>query len=323
MLVLPILLTLLLLGLVGAGLFWGLAYARRVRQDREARLSLITRSGAAAGADTALVKAAQTGPGWLAELSVSTRHVFSLGLSHDWGMHASAVLLLAMAVCGAAASWLLLRTTFHLPLILAGAITPIMFLLLPRMWLKHEQNASDQKFVAAFPETIDMMIRMLRAGLPVTETIRAIGAEASPPVNLVFAQIADQMGIGIGFEDALSLASIRIGLPDFRFFAISISLQRTTGGNLTSTLAILSDIMRKRRAMRQKGKAVTGEVRMSAYVLGGIPFFVIGAMLVVSPRYLTPLFTDTRGNVILGIAGAMMFAGFTSIRMMLRSVTEV
>jgi tight adherence protein B len=322
MLILPILLTLVLLGLIGASLFVALGYFRRLRQEREARIALVTGSGGTVE-DLATAHSEQPESGWLAELASSVRHVFSFGLARNWGMRAAPVLLLGIALCGAASSWLLLRKGFHLSLFAVGPVTLIMFFLLPRMWLKHEQNAADQKFVAVFPETIDMMIRMLRAGLPVTATIRAIGAEAAPPVNHVFAHIADQMEIGIPFEDALSIAGRDIGLPDFRFFAVSISLQRATGGNLTATLGILSEIMRKRRAMRQKGKAVTGEVRMSAYVLGAVPFFVIGAELVLSPRYLMPLFTDPRGNVIIGIAAVMMFAGFASIRMMLRSVTHV
>jgi tight adherence protein B len=176
--------------------------------------------------------------------------------------------------------------------------------------------------VSLFPDTIDMMIRMLRAGMPVTAAIRAVGIEAPPPVNLVFAHIADEMQIGISFEDALASAAAQVGLPDFRFFAVSISLQRTTGGNLAVTLDILADIMRKRRAMRQKGKAVTGEVRMSAYVLAGIPLFVIGALVVVSPDYLKPLIYDRRGNIIIGVAVLSISIGFMTIRQMLRSVTQ-
>lgn len=318
--ILPILLTFLWLAILGAVLFAALGLARRVRQAREARLVLILPNG---NGNSDIAEAAPAGPGWGAKLTNSLRHWFSLGLQRNWGMRARPPLLCAMALGGAAVAWLLLHTTLHLSLLIAAPAALMMFFLLPRQWLKHEQNSADQKFVAAFPETIDMMIRMLRAGLPVTATIRAIGSEAAPPVNRVFAHIADQMEIGIAFEDALSISGNEIGLPDFRFFAVSISLQRATGGNLSSTLGILSDIMRKRRAMRQKGRAVTGEVRMSAYVLGGIPFLVIGAMLIVSPHYLQPLISDRRGNIIVGIAAIMMFAGFATIRTLLRSVTQV
>ncbi len=175
----------------------------------------------------------------------------------------------------------------------------------------------------AFPDTIDMVIRMLRAGVPITGAVRSVGEEAPPPVNELFANLADQMAIGITFEDALAKAGQRVGLPDFRFFVVAVSLQRATGGNLATTLDILSDIMRKRRAMRMKARATTGEVRMSAYVLGAIPFLVIGGLLVITPNYLEPLIDDPRGNVIIAMAVGSLVIGFGIIRHMMHSVTDL
>jgi tight adherence protein B len=192
----------------------------------------------------------------------------------------------------------------------------------PRMLLKHQQSRADRKFIEAFPESIDMAIRMLRAGVPITGAIRAVGEEAPPPVNKVFTSLADQMAIGITLEDALATASQRIGLTDFRFFSVAITLQRTAGGNLATTLDILSDLMRKRRAMRLKAKASTGEVRMSAYVLGAIPFLVIGGLVVMTPDYLQPLLVDPRGRVIIAIAVGFLVLGFGTIRQLMHSVTS-
>jgi tight adherence protein B len=175
-----------------------------------------------------------------------------------------------------------------------------------------------------FPDTIDMVTRMLRAGVPVTGAVREVGNEAPPPVNDVFTSLADQMAIGITFEEALASAGERIGLPDFRFFVVAISLQRATGGNLASTLDILSDIMRKRRAMRLKARATTGEVRMSAYVLGAIPFLVIGGLLLMTPDYLQPLISRTRAATSsLPWPWAALVIGFVTIGRMMRSVTTV
>jgi tight adherence protein B len=130
------------------------------------------------------------------------------------------------------------------------------------------------------------------------------------------------MAIGITFEDALAAAGQRIGLTDFRFFTVAITLQRATGGNLATTLDILSDLMRKRRAARLKAKATTGEVRMSAYVLGAIPLLIIGGLFVITPDYLQPLFVDPRGRIIIAVAAASMLTGFGTIRQMMRSVTR-
>lgn len=311
-------LVLLLLLVVGAGLFAALVAARRARQAREARVALIVRRpGAVATAPDAVQV-----PGLRRTVGVMLRGWFAVGLKHDWGMHAGPEMLGLVGLCGGIGAWGLVGHLLGAAPPIAASAAFVAFLWAPRQLLKHEQSGADQTFVSLFPDAIDMMIRMLRAGLPVTAAIRAVAAEAAPPVNLVFGRIADQMGIGIAFEDALSAAAEQVGLADFRFFAVAISLQRATGGNLAVTLDILSDIMRKRRAMRLKGRAVTGEVRMSAYVLGGIPFFVIGAMLIAAPGYLQPLISDRRGNIIVGAAVLLLIMGFGSIGYLLRSVTK-
>jgi tight adherence protein B len=319
---LPVLIALLLLISVGAGLFAALLHVRRRRHELQAHIGLVTRKGSVPAGQGTSQSGLQVS-GWSADLAIRLRDWFAVGLSHTWGMRAGPVLLCLMAFGGACSAWLLLRTSLHFSAVVAGAATLAAFFLAPRAWLKHEQNGTNQQFLALFPDTIDMVIRMLRAGLPVTAAIRAVANEAPPPVNRVFGNIADQMGIGITFEDALAVAAEQVGLPDFRFFAVAISLQRATGGNLATTLDILSDIMRKRRAMRLKGKAVTGEVRMSAYVLAAIPFVVIGGLLVASPDYLQPLISDRRGNVIVGLAVGSLIVGFATIRQMMRSVTHV
>ena len=319
---LPVLLVLVLLAVAGASFFAALMQARKARRELEAHMGLIAHRGAAlASDDTPPFEVPETG--WRVDLAIRLRRGFTLGLSHNWGMRAGSLVLLTLAIGGGLGAWLLLHSSLHFSAMASGGAAFVACFAVPRMWLKHEQKSADQQFVALFPDAVDMMIRMLRAGMPVTAAIRAVGAEAAPPVNRVFARIADQMQIGIAFEDALATAARQVGLPDFRFFAVSISLQRATGGNLAVTLDILSDIMRKRRAMRLKGRAVTGEVRMSAYVLGAMPFLVIGVLVVVSPDYLLPLLTDRRGNIIIGIATLSMTVGFVTIRQMMRSVTQV
>jgi tight adherence protein B len=318
---LPVLITLLLLIFSGASLFAALVHVGRKRRELQARVRLVAPKGGMAGGQDSSQSDLEAS-GRRAALEIRFRQWFTFGLSQTWGMRAGLIPLCLMAFGGACGAWLLLRTSLHFSLVAAVAATLAAFFLAPRAWLKHEQNGANQQFLALFPDTIDMVIRMLRAGLPVTAAIRAVANEAPPPVQRVFSQIADQMAIGIAFEDALAAAAEQVGLLDFRFFAVAISLQRATGGNLATTLDILSDIMRKRRAMRMKGKAVTGEVRMSAYVLAAIPFVVIGGLLVASPDYLQPLISDRRGNVIVGLAIASLIVGFATLRQMMRSVTQ-
>jgi tight adherence protein B len=100
-------------------------------------------------------------------------------------------------------------------------------------------------------------------------------------------------------------------------------LQHLTGGNLAATLEVLSDIVRKRRAVRMKAKATTAEIRVSGYVLASLPFLIVLTLLLIQPGYLTPLFTDPRGHIILLMAAGGLAAGGLTMRQMMRSVTSI
>ncbi len=315
---LTVLIVLVVLLVLGTALTMALVQTRDQRRELEAHLRLVT-------GEEPEEKKPETDKDTpdIGGVGALVRHFFAFGLKRSWGMRAAPMLLFILASAGGLIAWTTLRSGLHTSLASAVAGSVAMAFLAPRFWLKRQQSAAEQQFMALFPDVIDMAIRMLRAGMPVTVAIRAVGNEAPPPVNRVFAHIADQMAIGIAFEDSLAAAAGQVGLPDFSFFAVAISLQRAAGGNLAATLNILSDIMRKRRATRLKAKAVTGEVRMSAFILGAIPLLVIGALLVMSPDYMAPLMNDPRGNMILVMAVGSLLLGFGTIRQMLRSVTEV
>jgi tight adherence protein B len=196
-------------------------------------------------------------------------------------------------------------------------------IVLPRAILRRQQSRAEAAFMNHFPAAIDMAIRMLRAGLPVTAIVRVIGREAPSPINQVFTRLADQLEIGLSFTEALNAMSERIGLADFRFFVMAVSLQSDTGGNLATTLETLSAIIRKRREIRLQARSSTAEVRVSALLLGGLPLLVTVLLLVTNPRYLLPLFADRRGNLIVLVALAMLGFGVVSMRQMMRRVTRV
>lgn len=319
---LPWLLLLAVLVAIGVGLSVTLMRVRRTRQAFERHVRLVGNGG---GKDPVVGEAALTAlreSGWRMVMGRQIRGICAFGLPRQWGMTAGGFTLILIGSGAAGLTWLVLQSALHWSIWTTVAITIIAFFLAPRTWLKHQQGGADRQFMEVFPDAIEMVIRMLRAGLPITAAVRAVGDEASPPVNEVFTNLADKMAIGITFEDALTAAGQRIGLPDFRFFAVAISLQRATGGNLATTLDILSDLMRKRRAARLKAKATTGEVRMSAYVLGAIPFLIIGGLLIMTPAYLQPLIEDQRGRGIIAVATTSMLIGFGIIRQMMRSVTN-
>lgn len=257
---------------------------------------------------------------WMSRSEELLKRLFSVGLSRRWGAEITGRALLLCAFGAAIGGWLLAHSVLRFPDWLAGLIALIGFFLLPRLVLSIEQARADAKFTDLFPDGIDMVIRMLRAGLPVTAAIRTVGAEAPVPVSTVFAELADQVEIGIPLSDALITAGERIQLPDFRFFTVSVALQHATGGNLAASLEILAEIIRRRRALRLKARAVTAEVRMTSYILGAIPFVIIAGLLVINPAYLEPMVSDPRGQLISGMAIASMIAGFLTMRGMTRRV---
>jgi tight adherence protein B len=248
---------------------------------------------------------------------------FTLGMARTWGMNANPMTLTLIGAAAAFATWFLLHGVLKFPSVIWSPAMVLAFWLCPNMLARMSQGKSDQRFLDLFPDAIDMIVRMLRAGLPVSAAIRNVAREAAPPMDSVFTSLADQIDIGIAFDEALAIGSERIGLPDFRFFAAAVTLQRTTGGNLAATLEILGDIIRRRRVVRLKARAATAEVRISAYVLGVLPFIVIAGLLIVSPSYLNPLITDPRGNVILVVAAAMLAMAFLVMRHMTRSAVRM
>lgn len=252
----------------------------------------------------------------------SIRDIFAFGLPYRWGMQAGALALLPLACVSAALAWLLVRVLLHLSLAYSIIAAMAAFALIPRLYLTRQQSREEAEFIDYFPDAIDMLVRMVRAGLTIMNAIRSVGNEAPSPLNRVFTNLADQVDIGIILEDALMQMGDRIGLPDFRFFVVAVSLQHATGGNIAATLDILSDIIRKRRAIRLKARATTAEVRVSAYVLAALPFVVIGGLLLLSPAYLQPLVSDPRGNAIVGAAILLLILGFVSMRQMMRRATR-
>ncbi len=174
------------------------------------------------------------------------------------------------------------------------------------------------KFLGKFPESIDLMVRGLKSGLPVSETIKTVGAEIEDPVGVEFRRVISDLQVGRQIEEALWRCADRIGLPEFRFFVVCISVQRETGGNLGETLENLSDILRKRRAAKLKVKSLSAEATFSAYLIGSLPFIMTGLIYLVNPSYISVLFTDPRGIGLLVAAGTWMSMGVAVMAKMIR-----
>ena len=141
-----------------------------------------------------------------------------------------------------------------------------------------------------FPDAIDLIVRALRSGLPVSEAIVGAGHEIADPVGAELRLVEGGMRMGRDLESLLWDTAKRIDAPEFRFFVIALSVQRETGGNLAETLANLSDVLRRRRQMQAKAHAMASETRATTMILGGLPVAVILVLTLTSPAYLAPLY---------------------------------
>jgi tight adherence protein B len=252
-------------------------------------------------------------------LNRNIRSLFTYRMTRTWGVTAKPSYLLMAGLVVAAALGGATGLALHLPGYIAWLVAAVGFFLLPRFLVGRQQRRADAQFSDLLPDAIDMVVRMVRAGLPVGAALRTVGDEADPPLSTVFNSVANLADIGVPLAEALAATGETVGSPDFRFFGVAVALQQATGGNLAATLETLSEIIRKRRAVRLKAQAATAEIRVSAIVLGVIPFFIVGVLLVVSPGYLQPLISDPRGNMIAGAAVLGLLLAFVTMRTMMRT----
>ncbi len=150
------------------------------------------------------------------------------------------------------------------------------------------------KFTARFPDAIDLMVRGLRSGLPISETLGIVADEIQGPIGDEFRTVSDKMKIGRSMEAALQETADRLGTPEFQFFVITLAIQRETGGNLAETLANLADVLRKRAQMKLKIKAMSSESKASAWIVGALPFIVFILIWFINGKYMQTFFTDER-----------------------------
>ena len=178
---------------------------------------------------------------------------------------------------------------------------------LPHMYVGGLINKRLAAFNKMFPDAIDLIVRGLKSGLPVTESLGAAGKEFADPIGTEFTEVVDKIRFGKTMEQALWEAAQRLTTPDFKFFVITLSIQRETGGNLAETLGNLSDILRKRQQLKLKIKAMSSEGKASAYIIGALPFLMFGIILLMNYDYASTLFTDPRA--IAASVGGMLWMG--------------
>ncbi len=201
-------------------------------------------------------------------------------------------------VCGIIAAFPFYLITGNL--LIAVVVLVVCAFALPRGALSYLRKRRINKFVEYFPEALDVIIRGVKAGLPLGECFRLIANEGQEPVRSEFKTIVDAQAVGITLGDAIERFAQRVPVAEASFFAIVISLQQKTGGNLSEALSNLARVLRERKKLKAKVKAVSAEAKASAGIIGSLPFLVGGAVTFLNPDYMSLLYMTTPGHMVLG-----------------------
>jgi len=194
-----------------------------------------------------------------------------------------------------------------LPLLLAIFVGILVGVGLPHMMVGKMIKRRIKQFLARFPDAIELLVRGLRSGLPISETLGVVASEVPDPVGGEFRGVADRMRIGRTMEQALQETADKLNTPEFQFFVITLAIQRETGGNLAETLGNLADVLRKRMQMKLKINAMSSESKASAYIIGSLPFIVFALIWWINPTYMGGFFTDQR--LMIAAAGGGVWMG--------------
>lgn len=188
---------------------------------------------------------------------------------------------------------------------------------LPRFVLGFLIAGRHKKMINQFADGLDIIVRGVKSGLPLNECIRIIAKESPEPLRKEFLTFADNLSMGLGLERSLAALYKRMPLQEINFFAIVLTIQSKAGGNLSEALGNLSSVIRSRKMMREKVKALSSEAKASAMIIGALPFAVGIMVFLTTPDYIMQLFITETGHVILAVATVMMTSGIMVMRNMI------
>ncbi len=188
---------------------------------------------------------------------------------------------------------------------------------LPRWLLGYRRKKRQQAFIKEFPNAIDIIVRGVKSGLPLGDCMRIVASESQEPVRSEFRAIVDTQNVGMILSDSIERLYTRVGLPEANFFAIVIAIQSKSGGNLSEALGNLSRVLRDRQKMKGKIQAMSMEAKTSAWIIGSLPVFVGGIVSIISPDYVSALWTKPVGQMLLAFSAFWMLIGILSMRKMI------
>jgi Flp pilus assembly protein TadB len=303
--------------LIGGALFASMRADRR-RESRQQRLRAVVATGPSEDAPTLSLRRPLTRAG-IRDLFLLSK--FWLRLEAAFAAAGNRIGLPHLAVTGVAAAGMTVLFSKKIM-----AFNPALVVLLgiaaavaaPMVLLRFLQSRYQNKFLDPFPDALDLMCRAVRAGLPVFEAMEVASREIIAPVGTELARTLEEMRIGVDIDEALQHTADRIRVADFRFFVVALTLQRRTGGGLAETLSNLSRIIRRRKEIRVKARALTAESKASAAVLGMLPFAVGALLFLLNPGLMSVLFDDPRGRFMLGMALLSLAIGIAVMALIIR-----
>ena len=204
---------------------------------------------------------------------------------------------------------LVLLVLVQVPIYLAPVFAVAAAYLLPRMWVNRKRRKYQAAFLDELPNAVEAIVRGVKTGLPLNDSMRVVAKDAKEPVKSEFARVLDQQAVGMSMTEAVAVLLDRVPLPEVNFFVVVIAVQQQAGGNLSEALGNLAKVLRNRKKMKQKIKAMSSEAKASAGIIGSLPFVVGTLVSVVSPAYLGPLFSTPIGQIWLGVGVIMLMAG--------------
>jgi tight adherence protein B len=188
----------------------------------------------------------------------------------------------------------------------------------PALLLRFVQSRYQRQFLERFPDALDLIVRAVRAGLPLPEAINVVTRQTRPPVSTEFRRIIDEVRIGAEMEEALQRAAARIRAPDFHFFMVSLLVQRQTGGGIAETLSSLAAIIRQRRALHQKSRALSAEAQTSAAIIAAMPVVGGTGLFLINHELMRTLVVDPRGRFMLGVAMFSALSGIIAMKALIK-----
>jgi tight adherence protein B len=181
--------------------------------------------------------------------------------------------------------------------------------LLPTMYLGRRRKKYRNNFLDELPNAVEAIVRGVKAGMPLNDSMRLVAKEAKEPIKSDFQRVVDQQAVGMTIQEAVVTLFDRVPVPEVNFFVVVITVQAQAGGNLSEALTNLSRVLRNRKKMKAKVKAMSSEAKASAGIIGSLPIIVAILVSITTPGYLMPLIDTPIGNVMAGIAALLMFTG--------------